>query len=361
MNTNQDADQLDAGRAAASGLAASERNGAPHAEELTAPLLDVRNVSVRFGNLDAVKNASFALHRGELMGLIGPNGAGKTTLLRAVVGLQEITRGDIHVSGLPVGRPGDPYCARVGFTPDVPMLYTKMTVRNFLRFIGRGYHVSHAETERRIDFWLEKLWLTEKSKQRIATLSRGMRQRVGIARTLLPDPDVILLDEPAGGLDPVGRMHFRDLLIYLRNVGKSLIVSSHILSDLAEYCTHVGIMSRGQLVRFGSVDQVAGAGEGGRCRYGILLAQVDGQPRNVAQQITGVSDVQLARDMLSLEYAAGKQSAAELLSHLIGAGLPVAAFFPELPNLERAYLSSFTNVQPGDQALPSDIVPAEQA
>lgn len=342
-------------------MAAGPPGGAARAQEPAVPLLEVRDVSVRFGNLGAVKNASFALHRGELMGLIGPNGAGKTTLLRAIVGLQEITHGDIHISGLPVGRPGDPYCARVGFTPDVPMLYTKMTVRNFLRFIGRGYHVGHSETERRIDFWLEKLWLTEKSKQRIQTLSRGMRQRVGIARTLLPDPDVILLDEPAGGLDPVGRMHFRDLLIYLRNVGKSLIVSSHILSDLAEYCTHVGIMSRGQLVRFGSVDQVAGAAEGGRCRYGVLLAHVNGDPRSIAQQVIGVSDVQVTRDMLSLEYAAGKQPASELLMQLVGAGLPIAAFFPELPNLERAYLSSFSNAGPGDQAPPSDVAMAGQS
>src|ERR1044072_4872725 len=124
-----------------------------------------------------------------------------------------------------------------------------------------------SEVEERIDFWLERVWLTEKADQKIKGLSRGMRQRVGIARTLMPNPAVVLLDEPAAGPDPAGRVQFRKLLCELREQGKALIVSSHILSDMEEYCTHIAIMGHGNLMKFGTVREIATGADTGRCRY----------------------------------------------------------------------------------------------
>src|SRR5213075_1610439 len=162
--------------------------------------------------------------------------------------------------------------AHIGFTPDTPPVYEELTVRDYLRFIAKGYEILGREADERIDFWLEKVWLAEKASVKVRALSRGMRQRIGIARTLLPNPSIVLLDEPSAGLDPAGRVQFRQLLCNLRDQGKVLIVSSHNLLDMGEYCTHIGIMGKGQIVRYGTVAEIASSGDASRCRYTIVLA-----------------------------------------------------------------------------------------
>ena len=168
-----------------------------------AALLETESVRVQFGKFVAVQDVSLSLATGHLLGLIGPNGAGKTTLLRAIAGLQPTASGRVRVLGEDL-TPGAPVMAAVGFTPDTPPLYEEMTVRTFLRFVAKGYGLGAADVDARIGYWLERVWLAEKADQKIKGLSRGMRQRVGIARTLLPNPAVVLLDEPAAGLDPAG-------------------------------------------------------------------------------------------------------------------------------------------------------------
>jgi ABC-2 type transport system ATP-binding protein len=314
---------------------------APNAGE--PPLLALDRIRVRFGALLAVRDVSLQLRAGDLLGLIGPNGAGKTTLLRAAAGLQPVKAGQVWIAGRPIepGMNGASECLRlVGFTPDTPPFYEQLTVRDFLRFIARGYDLSDREAEERIDFWLEKVWLAEKAGQKIAGLSRGMRQRIGIARTLLPNPAVVLLDEPAAGLDPGGRVQFRQLLCELREQGKALIVSSHILSDMAEYCTHIGIMAGGSMVRYGTVAQIAGgdAHATGRCRYTAVLARPVAGLEAALAGVPEVTAVQAERERVVFEYAADKTSAAALLADLIARGVPVASFAPNTPGLEEAYL-----------------------
>jgi ABC-2 type transport system ATP-binding protein len=302
-------------------------------------VLYLESVRVEFGALTAVRDVSFSLRAGDLLGLIGPNGAGKTTLLRAIAGLQPMAAGRVRVVGLEMG-PGEADALRqVGFTPDTPPFYDALTVRDYLRFIGKGYELSPAEVEERIDFWLEKVWLSEKGGHKVKALSRGMRQRVGIARTLLPSPALVLLDEPAAGLDPAGRVQFRQLLCDLRDQGKALIVSSHILSDMTEYCTHIGIMRRGEMVRFGTVAQVAAADEDvGRCRYTLTLAAPLAGLEELLSGLTDVTDVRVERDRASFECASGREAAAGLLAELVSRRVPVASFAPHAPGLEEAYL-----------------------
>jgi ABC-2 type transport system ATP-binding protein len=310
---------------------------APPPGDDTPPLLLVDAARVQFNRLVAVNDVSFTLRAGDLLGLIGPNGAGKTTLLRAIAGLQPLTTGEIRVIGEHL-RPASNAVRHVGFSPDTPPLYEELTVRNFLRFIGRGYDLEVAAVEERIDFWLEKVWLTEKSEQKIKGLSRGMRQRVGIARTLMPNPHVILLDEPAAGLDPAGRVQFRQLLSNLRDQGKTLIVSSHILADMQEYCTHIGIMSAGRMINFGTVAHVAGHADATRCRYKLHLAHPVADLASVLAVIDGVSHVEVDRDRAALDYLAGHEHAAHLLASLVHRKVPVSSFTAVAPGLEEAYL-----------------------
>jgi ABC-2 type transport system ATP-binding protein len=301
-------------------------------------LLEVEKIKVTFGNFTAVRDVSFTLRGGSLLGLIGPNGAGKTTLLRAIAALQAPTAGCIKILGERV-RPGDESAARmIGFTPDVPPAYEGLTVRQFLQFIAAGYGMTRENAGPTIDHWLEKVWLFDKGDQKVKGLSRGMKQRLGIARTLLPNPQIILLDEPAAGLDPAGRVQFRKLLMDLRDEGKTLIVSSHILSDMEEYCTHAAIMSHGNLMKFGTVREVSAGADDGRCGYTIDLAESYPALEQTLKTIPGVRDVQTDRLGATLSYPAGRAEAARLLLHLVEQGLRVSGFHANESGLEEAYL-----------------------
>ncbi len=304
----------------------------------TQALLSVANARVRFGSLVAVHDVSLQLGPGDLVGLVGPNGAGKTTLLRAIAGLQPIARGTIRILGHDLEDARIQAMRFLGFTADTPPIYDAMTVRTFLRFIGMGYGLDRELSEQRIDFWLERVWLTEKANQQIKSLSRGMKQRLGLARTLLANPVVILLDEPAAGLDPGGRVQFRQLLCSLREQGKALIVSSHILADMGEYCTHIAIMAQGRIMQYGTVAQIAAGATGQRCRYGVTLARpVAGLDRLLAE-VPEISGVEIDGQRLMLEYSSEPEHAAALLAQLVALRLPVASFAPRVADIEEAYL-----------------------
>ncbi len=302
------------------------------------PLLQLENVSVAFGDFLAVREVSFSLGAGTLLGLIGPNGAGKTTLLRAIASLQATSSGSISMMGEPLVGGSEDAGRMIGFTPDTPPVYESLTVRQFLNFIAAGHGLTAESAGPRIDFWLEKVWLQDKAKNKIKSLSRGMKQRLGIARTLLPNPPIILLDEPAAGLDPAGRAQFRKLLCDLRDQGKALIVSSHILADMEEYCTHVAIMSHGVIRQFGTVHAITTGMDNGRCRYTIDLAEPAVAVDAMMASIEGISAVESDRLKIVLEYWSDKARAAELLRRLIVGGLPVAGFSVNAAGLEEAYL-----------------------
>ncbi len=311
-----------------------------HTTGMAERLLKAEHVRVEFGDVVAVRDLCLELHGGDLLGLVGPNGAGKTTALRAMAGLQPLTAGSVGVLGHDLTERGELARPNVGFASDTPPLYDKLTVQDFLSFIGIAYGLGASEIDERIGFWLDQLWLSERRKDRIKGLSRGMRQRLAVARTLLPNPPVILLDEPAAGLDPAGRAAFRRLLGSLRNQGKAIIVSSHILSDLHEYCTHIGIMSHGEVIRLGTVQEVVNGAPGQRCRYRLTLA---GTVSDAAARLAALGDlggVQIGHDDAVFEYADDREQAAALLRRMIAAGLPVASFAPIPPGLEEAYLRS---------------------
>jgi len=305
----------------------------------SSPLLAVDGVRVEFGRLVAVRDISLALHAGDLLGLIGPNGAGKTTLLRVIAGLQPPTAGGATVMGLNVLGKDRDVRFHIGFAPDSPPVYDDLTVYQFLKFIAYSYNLDAATAEERIDFWLEQVWLTEKRNDKIKTLSRGMRQRVTVARTMVPNPNVVLLDEPSAGLDPAGRIQFRKVLSSLRDQGKALIVSSHILADLEEYCTHIAIIEHGSILRMGRVDELHDRAAGRR-RYVLTLAQPVEHMASLLNETADVSGVATVDGACSLEYHEQPERAAELLRELITQNVPVASFTPIGDTLEQLYLKA---------------------
>jgi ABC-2 type transport system ATP-binding protein len=204
----------------------------------------------------AVRDVSLYVPAGEICGLIGPNGAGKTTLLKMLAGLLRPTSGKIEVGGIEVGTEPKLLHQIVGYVPDTFGLYDELTVRHFMQYFARAHSVPQAQVERRIGGVLELTNLTSKYEEPVGALSRGMRQRLVIAKTLLHAPKVLLLDEPASGLDPVARMDLCDLIKELGALGTTLIVSSHILTELADFCTSVVIMEQGHVIRSGRIEEL---------------------------------------------------------------------------------------------------------
>lgn len=301
-------------------------------------VLEAENIRVHYGKLAAVRNVSLRLEAGQLLGLVGPNGAGKTSLFRALVGLQPLTSGRVRVLGDEVGPGRLATAARIGFAPDTPPTYDGLTVDAFLRFIGRAYGLDSQTIGERIDHWLEQLWLQDKRQAKVSSLSRGMRQRLTIARTLLPDPIFALLDEPSSGLDPAGRVEFRKLLLSLREQGRALIVSSHILADLHEYCTHIAVIEAGRLRQFGTVREFVNGFATGRVRYQLSTARPTPELAVLLPETAGVSAVRVDGCHATFEFVDDSARAAVLLADLVARGLPVASFAAQQANIEEAYL-----------------------
>jgi ABC-2 type transport system ATP-binding protein len=218
------------------------------------PLLAIEHLRVDFPEVIAVNDLTLTISPGDVCGLIGPNGAGKTTTMRAVSGLQEFTRGSVLVAGHELSKEPDELKRRLGFMPDFCPTYDQLTASEFLEHYARAFDVSHRA--KRIEECLQLTWLTDKRNSLCEGLSRGMKQRLVLAKTLLPDPQVLLLDEPASGLDPLGRIELRKILLQLRDAGKGVLISSHILTELSGFCNTAAIMERGKLVRFGTITEL---------------------------------------------------------------------------------------------------------
>lgn len=216
-------------------------------------MISTKNLTKRFGSLVALDNLTLDIGPGEIFGFIGPNGAGKSTTMKILACLLKQDSGEALVCGKNTRTDSDAIRRLVGYMPDFLGVYDDLTVDEYLQFFAAAFSVPRSRRRAVIDQVLELTDLTEKKHAMVDSLSRGMQQRLGVARVLIHEPQVLLLDEPASGLDPRARIEMRSLLIELRNMGKSLMVSSHILSELAEMCTSIGIVERGSLLFAGSI------------------------------------------------------------------------------------------------------------
>src|SRR5882724_10073894 len=220
------------------------------------PIVDIERLSVFYGKQVAVRDLSLTIPRGEVFGFIGPNGAGKTTTIRVLATLLKPTRGVVRILGTDVAISPQVVRRCIGYVPDSFGVYEDLSVTEYLHFFAAAYRI---EREKRAGTVADVLALTDlsnKAEAQVDALSRGMKQRLGIARILLHDPQLLLLDEPASGLDPRARIELRELLKELQRMGKTILVSSHILHELSQLCTRIGIIEAGRLVAEGSLSDI---------------------------------------------------------------------------------------------------------
>ena len=301
-------------------------------------MIELSNFTKRYGTFVAVDDLSLSIGRGEVFGFIGPNGAGKSTTIRFLATLLRPTSGEGWVAGHSVVN--DPMAVRkvIGFMPDDFGVYDGMKVWEFLDFFAVAYEIPLTYRRKIIGEVLELLDLTHKRDDYVNGLSKGMKQRLCLAKTLVHDPPVLILDEPASGLDPRARLEMKALLTELRGMGKTILISSHILSELADFCTSVGIIERGKLLASGSIQDVQA-----RIRaHRVLKVQVLGNTAQVAESVLkeepAVRSVSLFEQTLTAEFQGDDQTQARLLAKLIGAGVVVESFGEESLSLEEVFM-----------------------
>jgi ABC-2 type transport system ATP-binding protein len=223
---------------------------------MSQPVVVTQNLTKRYGEFVALDQLSISLDKGHILGFIGPNGAGKTTTIKILVGLSRPTEGKASIAGLDCETQARKIKQVVGYMPDVFGAYDNMRVREYLDFFGAAFKIPRKQRVKRIDECMELTGSTYMKDRFVEALSHGMKQRVAIARTLLHDPEVLILDEPANGLDPNARIEMRQILLRLAAMGKTLIVTSHILPELSRICDTVAIITHGKLRAFGTLDQI---------------------------------------------------------------------------------------------------------
>lgn len=300
-------------------------------------VLEVIGVTKRYGSLAAVQDLSFRLEPGTVTGFIGPNGAGKTTTLRMCATLELPDEGEVRVAGR--SALDDPRAARrvLGFMPDTFGAYSNTTVAEYLDFFARAYGLRGAERREALQSVVDFTGLAPLVEKHTSVLSKGMKQRLCLAKTLLHDPKVLLLDEPTAGLDPRARVEFRDLVLGLAQLGKALLVSSHILTELAEFCDSVAIVERGKLVAAGRIDDV----QGGLERRQRVRVRVLGDPRAAVLYLAEqrlVTAVSQEPDHVRFELDGDERALAELLAALVSAGLQPVEFTREGMGLQDLFL-----------------------
>src|SRR5512138_1634322 len=255
-------------------------------------LIEIRELSKRFAKRAAVDQVNLAIESGEIFGLVGPNGAGKTTTMRMLVTLLQPDHGEIWVGGHSVQRAPRAVRRMIGFMPDSFGVYGDMTVFEYLDFFGACYHVPPSQRLSLIDDLLELVEISHRRDDMVDTLSRGLKQRLGLARVLIHDPSILVLDEPASGLDPRARVEIRELLLEIARLGKTIVFSSHILADVAELCTRVAIMESGKVVAVGTLDQLSEQAVPHRLIRVAFLNRVDiEKAQSTLSALPGVSSV----------------------------------------------------------------------
>jgi ABC-2 type transport system ATP-binding protein len=300
-------------------------------------VIAVENLTKTYGKRMALDHVSFEVPEREIFGFVGPNGAGKTTTLRILAALLEPTEGKAYIDGADVTKERTKVHNRIGYMPDFFGVYDQLTVAEYLDFYAACYRQPKERRRKIVRDLLALVGLSDRGNQPVDTLSRGLKQRACLARALVHDPAVLLLDEPASGLDPRARVEMREILKELQGMGKTIVISSHILPELTELCTMIGIIDRGQMRATGPVaDVIARLTSGRRLRINALGEKEDAAA--ILRQIPSIRHVEIEDGAIEVEFEGDDATASDILAALTGSGIRVSSFSQVDGGLEDAFM-----------------------
>ncbi len=306
-------------------------------------MLLTENLTRKYGSFTALDNLSLRIDDGELHGFVGPNGAGKTTTMRILATLLPATSGKAYVDGVEVSRGGKKIRRMVGYMPDFFGVYDGLKAWEYLDFYARCYAIGHKDREKMVDRLLDIVRLTDKKNAYIDVLSRGMKQRLCLARSLIHDPKLLILDEPASGMDPRARAEMKDILRTLRGMGKTILISSHILPELSEMCDSLTIIDHGRLVFSGPVTELSKKMRGQAPLDIQLTPEATGEQMasaiSLLKEFPGVTGImQPGERLLRVEFEGGSGETAALLQALMQREAPVVDYHRAPINLEKVFM-----------------------
>lgn len=299
--------------------------------------LQINNIRKEFGSLVAVNDVTMSIEQGHVVGLIGPNGAGKTTLLRILATLLRPTDGNATILGHDLRKDYLKIRQHLGFLPDFFNLYNDLTLQECLEFFAKVYRVEPKLIPQRVEAVLEFIDLEDKRNSFIRHLSRGMIQRMGVGVLLVHDPKVLLLDEPASGLDPNQRIKLRKILKKLSAEGKTTIISSHILTELSGLCSHIAIMNKGKIILYGAVDEIQQKISGSRNVTVSVLDNCD-KATYLINEFANSEVTRVQNNTITVEMIASDEELAELNAHLVNNNIKVVGFCEEKADLEDIFM-----------------------
>lgn len=299
-------------------------------------MIDVSNVSKSYGDLKAVDSLNLQIPEGEIFGFIGPNGAGKTTTIRMLATLLLPSQGEIRIAGMNPEEEPREVRRMIGYMPDSFGVYPDLTVNEYLDFFAAAYKIPPEKRSTLIDDVLELTDLTQKKKDLVEALSRGMKQRLCLAKTLLHDPSILLLDEPASGLDPRARIEIRELLKELKKMKKTILISSHILSELSDFCTSIGIIEKGKLVVAGSIADIEARITLAKTYRLTSLDKLE--TISEALKNLGIQSIELNDGYLQFAADLTDEQIANILAALVRDNFRITSLYPVVANLEDLFM-----------------------
>jgi len=300
-------------------------------------MIETKGLTKNYGNLAALVDLDLRINDGDIYGFIGPNGAGKTTTMRILATLLEPTRGQAFIEGLDVTKNGKKVRSVIGYMPDFMGVYDDLKVFEYLEFFAAAFGIERKKRKSIVEGVLELTDLQSKRNVSVDSLSRGMQQRLGLARVLIHDPKVLILDEPASGLDPRARIEIRELLRELKRMGKTIMISSHILSELEEICDHVGIIERGRLVFSGTMEEI-------RNRMGVqskVRVRVGSNHQRAVELLSALPQIQQVKVVgthIAVTFEDEQNTEGLIARTLVRGDIDIISIQPEQVRLDDAFL-----------------------
>ncbi len=301
-------------------------------------MLEIKHLYKRYGRFLALNDVNLHVERGELFGFVGSNGAGKTTTMRICVGLLDATAGQVFIDGQDVLQSRKTMSEKIGYVPDFFGVYNRFTAMEYLEFFAAAYGIYGDEAKQLCTDLLRLVKLADKADTDVNGLSRGMKQRMCLARALVHNPDILFLDEPASGLDPKARFELKEILKNLSSMGKTIIISSHILPELAEMCTSVGIIDRGHMVLKGSIEEIHRAAA---MSSPLLIMVAEDAVDNTflfLQQNPNVHKVSAQGNRIQVIFEGNREDENALLKQMVTQDIPVYSFTRQEGSLESLFM-----------------------